>query len=93
MAFVAFDSLFETFHQVFFPGGSYDFDPATEKLVQLFPFAFWQETALIVGAVSIVVAIVVAVVAHRRLGRAERQLAEPASRPGLASGPDASPVR
>ena len=49
VALVAFDWLFETFHSLFFPGGSYDFDPATERLVQLFPFQFWQETAIVVG--------------------------------------------
>ena len=66
---VAFDALFETFHQLFFPGGSYTFDPATERLVQLFPFQFWQETAIAVGVVSVVLAAVVTGVATRRLAR------------------------
>jgi integral membrane protein (TIGR01906 family) len=66
IAFVAFDTLFEVFHQLLFPGGSYDFDPSTEKLVQLFPFVFWQETAIAVGAVAIAIAVVVALVAYRR---------------------------
>jgi integral membrane protein (TIGR01906 family) len=69
IALVAFDALFETFHQLFFPGGSYTFDPATERLVQLFPFQFWQETAIAVGVVSAVLAAVVAGVATRRLAR------------------------
>ena len=66
VSFVAFDALFETFHRIFFAGGSYTFDPATERLVQLFPFQFWQETAIAVGAVCIVLAAVVAVVAGRQ---------------------------
>ena len=69
-AVIAFDMLFELFHQVFFPGGTYTFDPATERLVQLFPFQFWQETAMAVGVVAITVAAIVAIVAHRRLSRA-----------------------
>ena len=69
---VAFDQLFETFHEIFFPPGSFLFDPRTDKLVQLFPFDFWQETALVVGAVIIVVAIVVAFVAGRRAARTSR---------------------
>jgi integral membrane protein (TIGR01906 family) len=69
-AVLAFDVLFEVFHRLFFAGGSYTFDPATERLVQLFPFQFWQETAMAVGIVSIIVASIVAVVAHRRLERA-----------------------
>ena len=35
------------------PAGSYTFDPATDRLVQLFPFQFWQETAMVVGVVII----------------------------------------
>ena len=70
ISFFAFDALFETFHRIFFPGGSYDFDPATDRLVQLFPFQFWNETAIAVGAVSIVIALLVALFAARRLERA-----------------------
>ncbi len=66
-AFVAFDTLFEAFHRLFFAGGSYSFDPTTDRLVQLFPFQFWQETAIAVGAVCIVVAVIVAAVASRQL--------------------------
>jgi integral membrane protein (TIGR01906 family) len=67
---VAFDQLFEAFHEIFFPAGSYDFDPLTDKLVQLFPFDFWFETAIIVGAVIIAISIAVALVAGRRAASA-----------------------
>jgi integral membrane protein (TIGR01906 family) len=67
VAFVAFDVLFETFHRLFFAGGSYSFDPSSERLVQLFPFQFWQETAIVVGAVCTVVAAAVATLATRQL--------------------------
>ncbi len=66
VALVAFDTLFEVFHQLLFPGGSYTFDPATERLVQLFPFRFWQESAIAVGVVAIAVALGVAWWAGRR---------------------------
>ena len=66
ISFVAFETLFELFHRLFFAGGSYTFDPSTDRLVQLFPFRFWQETAIAVGAVCIVLAAIVAVVASRR---------------------------
>lgn len=69
---VAFDALFEVFHRLLFAGGTYTFDPATERLVQLFPFQFWQETAIVVGAVCIVVAGVVAAIAHGRAASAAR---------------------
>lgn len=66
VALLAFDMLFEVFHTIFFPGGSYTFDPATERLVQLFPFRFWQESAIVVGAVAVVLALLLAIVAGRR---------------------------
>jgi integral membrane protein (TIGR01906 family) len=47
---VAFDQAFEVFHRLFFAGGTYAFDPRTDRLVQLFPDAFWAETSIAVGA-------------------------------------------
>ena len=88
-AFVAFDALFETFHRLFFAGGSYSFDPSTERLVQLFPFQFWQETAIAVGAVCIVVAVIVAAVASRRLA-ARTAILRP-RRPSRARGRERRP--
>jgi integral membrane protein (TIGR01906 family) len=67
VALFAFDAVFEVFHRLFFAGGSYTFDPGTERLVQLFPFAFWSESTMAVGAVILVLAAVVSVVAGRRL--------------------------
>jgi integral membrane protein (TIGR01906 family) len=72
IALVAFDALFEFFHQVFFPAGSYTFDPGTERLVQLFPFQFWDDTALVVGVVIIALALAVAAFAGRRASAAVR---------------------
>lgn len=69
VGFIAFDQLFEIFHRIFFPAGSYLFDPATDRLVQLFPFQFWEETATVVGIVIIAASLVVAFVAGRRAAR------------------------
>jgi integral membrane protein (TIGR01906 family) len=69
VALVAFDQLFEAFHEIFFPPGSFLFDPRTDKLVQLFPFDFWQETAIVVGVVILIAAIVISMVAGRRAAR------------------------
>ena len=65
---VAFDAAFEFFHRLFFAGGSYTFDPGTERLVQLFPDAFWSETTLALGALILGLALAVSIVAGR-LGR------------------------
>jgi integral membrane protein (TIGR01906 family) len=86
VALVAFDQLFELFHRIFFPAGSYLFDPATDRLVQLFPFAFWQETAIVVGVAIIVVAVIVAAVAGGRARKHAPAAAavelKPAAEPG-----------
>lgn len=63
---VAFDLAFELFHRIFFPGGNWAFDPATQRLVQLYPTAFWQMTAAALGGISIGFALVVWWVAGRR---------------------------
>ena len=75
VALIAFEALFELFHRVFFPAGSYSFDPATERLVQLFPFRFWQETAIVVGIVIVVVALAIATIAGRRTPASSRTVA------------------
>jgi integral membrane protein (TIGR01906 family) len=67
IAFFAFDAAFEAFHQLFFLGGSYTFNPATDRLVQLFPDAFWSETTMAVGAVVLVLSLLVAKFAGRRV--------------------------
>jgi integral membrane protein (TIGR01906 family) len=72
VAVFAFDALFEAFHEVFFPAGSYTFDPATDRLVQLFPFRFWDETSLAAGVLILILAGLTAVIAGRRAKRAAR---------------------
>jgi integral membrane protein (TIGR01906 family) len=87
IALVAFDALFETFHRLFFAGGSYDFDPATERLVQLFPFQFWQETAIAVSVVSSIVAAIFAAFATVRIEAMEPTVASQAGSRTVVQGP------
>jgi integral membrane protein (TIGR01906 family) len=70
IAAVAFDAVFEIFHRLFFPGGSYTFDPGTDRLVQLFPFDFWSETTIVLGVVIVALAILVWMTARRLSRRA-----------------------
>lgn len=69
VALVAFDVAFEIFHRLFFAGGTYTFDPGTERLVQLFPFTFWSETTMAVGVVVLALCAATAFVAGRRIRR------------------------
>ena len=88
VALVAFDAAFELFHRLFFAPGTYDFDPRTSRLVQLFPESFWSETAIAAGLLIVVLALAVAWLAGRRAGRAARALrTEPATRRWPTAGP------
>jgi integral membrane protein (TIGR01906 family) len=81
VATVAFDALFELFHRLFFAGGTYLFDPRTERLVQLFPDAFWFETSILLAGVIVILAIAVRLAARRRLGGPPGGLAGPSPLP------------
>ena len=70
IASVAFDAVFEIFHELFFPAGSFTFDPRTDHLVQLFPFDFWSETTIVLGGVIVVAAALISVGAGRLAKRA-----------------------
>jgi integral membrane protein (TIGR01906 family) len=67
---VFFDAMFDIFHRVFFAAGSYDFDPLTERLVQLFPEDFWSETSTALAVVLLVVSLAVTWFAFRRIAAA-----------------------
>lgn len=86
VAFLAFDTAFEVFHQLFFASGSYTFDPATDRLVQLFPFEFWSETTIVLGGVILVISVIVALVAGRlERGSARERASTTASVPAEAT--------
>ena len=57
---VAFEPAFLFFHQLFFPAGTYLFEPGS-NLITLFPEAFWYEAALAAGATIVLAALVVGI--------------------------------
>ena len=69
---VAFDAAFTLFHEVFFPGGNWSFDPRTEHMVQLYPISFWERTTTVLGALAIVMGITAWWLARRRAVALER---------------------
>lgn len=69
---VAFDPLFELFHQVFFPQGDWAFDPGTQRLVQLYPFRFWQVMAAALGVLMVLLGIGAWLATRWSLGRRRR---------------------
>ena len=81
ISLVAFDSLFTLFHQVFFPGGNWSFDPSTQRLVQLYPFRFWQIAAAALGTLVFILGL-----ATWLLGRWAGRRAESGSTPLAQDG-------
>lgn len=85
IAFVLFfDTAFTIFHQLFFAEGTWTFDPATDRLVQLFPYGFWTETTVAIAIVGFVVTAGVWVAAGR--------LARRRGRPSATTGPVAAEI-
>jgi integral membrane protein (TIGR01906 family) len=68
-AVVAFNVAFELFHRILFPGGNWSFDPASQRLVQLYPLAFWQISAAALAILGIGGGAAVWLLARRRADR------------------------
>jgi integral membrane protein (TIGR01906 family) len=73
---VAFDAAFLAFHQLFFPPGTYLFEPGS-KLITLFPGGFWFDASLAAGAAIILTALVVTIAGLRRRRGAPQTFAQP----------------
>src|SRR5918996_1847622 len=61
---VAFEPAFLAFHAIFFPPGTYLFEPGS-NLITLFPEGFWFDASLVAGATILLSAIVCAVAGYR----------------------------
>jgi integral membrane protein (TIGR01906 family) len=69
LAAVAFDAAFTLFHRLLFPGGNFTFDPTSQRLVQLYPYAFWQLSAAVLGALLVIVGGLTWLLGRRRARR------------------------
>ena len=63
---LVFDQAFTLFHGLFFASGTWSFDPATDRLVQLFPYAFWTETSVAIAVVGLLLTTATWAFARRR---------------------------
>jgi hypothetical protein len=81
---LAFNWAFTVFHQVFFAPDTWTFDPATERIVQLFPVQFWIETSVALAIVGLTLAVAVWLIA----GRLGRPPGEPEVPSGIHAGGD-----
>ncbi len=82
---VAFDTAFTLFHEIFFPQGNWEFNSATEKMVQLYPTPFWELVAMTLAALVLILCAVAWLLATARLRSLEagaRRAADAHSLPG-----------
>lgn len=68
---LVFDQAFTLFHEIFFPGGNWAFDPRVDKLVQIFPDQFWSDTTIGVGVVIVALALGLSWLGRRRASQLE----------------------
>jgi integral membrane protein (TIGR01906 family) len=57
-AATSFDWFFTTFHEIFFPNGNWQFPPG-DHMITLFPDGFWSDVTLLVGLVTLGLALMV----------------------------------
>ena len=57
-AVTSFDWFFTTFHEIFFPQGNWQF-PSWDHMITLFPDGFWSDVTLLVGLVTLGLALAV----------------------------------
>lgn len=78
-ALTGFDAAWTRFHELVFSNDLWMLNPATDHLIQMFPEGFWQESTLIVGALTAAEVLLIVAVALTYLV---------ASRPRDARSPD-----
>ncbi len=57
IAVTSWDTFFTTFHQLFFAGGTWQFE-YSDTLIRLFPEQFWFDASLVIGGATLLVALV-----------------------------------
>jgi integral membrane protein (TIGR01906 family) len=58
LSLVDFTEAFVKFHEIFFSGGNWQFDPRTDYLVMLFPEGFWFDCVMRIAMLSAIEAVV-----------------------------------
>ncbi|MGE3855782.1 MAG: TIGR01906 family membrane protein [Dehalococcoidia bacterium] len=70
---VGFDELFTGFHIISFSNDFWQLDPATDRLVQMFPMGFWFDVSIGAGVLTVVEGGLVALAGYAYLEWSERR--------------------
>lgn len=87
-ALTGFDSTWTRFHEIVFQNDLWQLNPATDRLIQMFPEPFWQDMTYLLGALTLgeALAIVIAATSYLLFGRKRAGTTVPAASPAVASG-------
>lgn len=58
-AALGFEAFWTRFHLIFFPHGGWQFDPATDRLIQMFPDPFWRDMVAVLIVMSALEALLI----------------------------------
>jgi len=58
-AIAGFESTWRRFHEVVFSNDLWKLNPATDRLIQMFPEPFWQEETFVVAALTVAEAVII----------------------------------
>ena len=86
-ALTGFDAAWVKFHEIVFRNDLWQLNPATDHLIQMFPEGFWEESTVIVAALTIAeVVIIVALSLGYLVHTRRRDSEEPADTRGTRQG-------
>lgn len=80
-AALGFDTLFTRFHELSFRNDLWILDPDRDRLVQIFPFAFWQLAAGLLIGLTLAESVLLGVAARLYLARTDRHPAAGTPKP------------
>lgn len=92
-ALTGFDQTWTRFHELVFSNDLWKLNPATDRLIQMFPEKFWQEATYLVGGLTVAEALVVVITATSYLLFARESKSAPTrSAPTAAAPADVAPA-
>ncbi len=91
-ALTGFDQAWTTFHEVAFRNDLWRLDPDTDRLIQMFPEPFWQETTYLAGSLMAVEALAVLALCAGYLARTRGEGRSIRGRAGARAPPQHPPA-
>ncbi|MCK9520340.1 MAG: TIGR01906 family membrane protein [Dehalococcoidia bacterium] len=87
-AVAGFDLAWTTFHEILFRNDLWQLDPDTDRLIQMFPESFWEESTYIIGIMTFAEATAIVIAATLYLLASRNSNATPTPAPQASREPD-----